>query len=658
MNTRRDARESGKINMADVASVEEASLDTWPKVLEFNHKRYGDSHKAMRYKHYGIWQAYTWQDYYQQVEHLALGLNSLGFQPGHKLLIIGDNAPQWYFGELAAQCCRGISVGLYSDLSAAEILYVARDCQPDFALIEDQEQVDKLAGLLPDLPNLRQVIYWHFKGLTRMNDPKFKSLGDVLQMGRDFKKDHPDVLEKMIAAGRGDDICSLIYPSGTTGAGPKGTLHSHGSLMFTSRYFKKLDNLTTSDNLVSYLPPAWITEQWLGLGCHLLSGGTLNFPENAETQQQDIREIGPSLVLYNARLWERQAGQVQARLKGSGALKKLAYRWLMPAGYRRAEQLYQKKPLGWRLSLWYFLAYWLLVRPLRDSMGLPHTRVCYTCGTTLGQESMRFYHSLGIPLKNVFGSSEGGALTAPANQDIQPDKLGRVIPGIELKITPEGEIITRHAGIFKGYYSNPELTAQVLRDGWVYTGDAGSLSEDGNLLFLDRISDLTRSACGNMIAPQDIESRLKSSGYIKDAWVLAGNDCQFTTAVIIIDSTNTGNWADKQKITYTTFGDLSQKSAVYGLIEREIKSINSGLPEGSKIGRYVNLHKEFDPDESELTRTRKLRKGILREKYASLATALASGQNQVTVDAQFTYQDGRVGRLKTVLQIKTVGEGG
>jgi long-chain acyl-CoA synthetase len=642
--------------MTDTEKVDISKLDTWPKVLQYNNQRIGENCKAMRYKHYGIWQSFSWRDYYENVKYLALGLLALGFKAGEKLLIIGDNAPEWYFGELAAQSNKGISVGLYSDLSTAEIKYVALNCEAEYAIVEDQEQADKIEQIIAQLPKLRKVVYWRYKGLSKQKSELFSGFRDVLKLGREYEKNHPQTFEKNVAEGKAEDICAIIYTSGTTGERPKGALHTYKSLKWTSEYYMNLDRIGQKDNLVSYLPPAWITEQSLVFGCHLLSGSTVNFAESAETLQEDIREIGPTVVLYSSRLWERQAGKVQARIQGSGGLKKMAFRWFMPAGYKLAESRSKKQNPGWPLRVLDFLGYWLLFRPLRDNLGLPHARICYSSGATLCADVFRFYHALNVPLKNLYGSTEAGAITEIVDNGIRLKESGAVNKGLEVKITLDGEIITRSPGAFSGYYNNLELTAGVLKDGWVYTGDCGYLTEDNQLVFIDRLTDLLRLPCGDIISSQDIESRLKYSPYIRDAWVLAGQDCEYTSAVIVIDAENTSRWADKHKVVYTTFGDLSQKPEVIQLIKLEIERINEQLPNGGKIKKFVNLNKEFDPDEGEMTRTRKLKKAFLRKRYSDLIAALSGNKTNVEVESQFTYQDGRVGKTKTSLIIKTVEE--
>jgi long-chain acyl-CoA synthetase len=630
--------------------------DTWPKVLRYNFEKYGDRHRAMRQKRFGIWQPYTWQDYFLNVKYLALGLLALGFRSDDKLLIVGDNAPEWYFAELAAQSNHGLSVGLYSDLAEGEIRQIAADSEAAFAVVEDQEQVDKFLQIKGDLPLLKKIIYWRYKGLSHYRDQAFVGYRQVLELGREYEKEHPGRFEENVAAGRADDHCALVYTSGTTGETPRGAVHSFRTLMYGSECYLRLDDWRETDKIVSYQPPAWITEQWLGLGCHLLSGGVINFPEEAETQQQDIREIGPDMIFYGARLWESQASRVQVKARGADFLKKMTYRLFMPVGYKMAEFRFEKRRPGLHWRALNVIADLLLFRPIRDSLGLPNARICYSAGSTLGPEVIRFYHALKVPLKSLYGSTEVGALTGASNDDIRPDTVGTVNPGVEVKIAGDGEIISRGPGTFLGYYNDPAATAAVLRDGWVHSGDRGYLAGDGHLIFVDRLKDIVRLTCGDDLAPQDIESRLKFSPYIKDAWILAGSDREYTSAIIIIDHENVGPWADRRKVTYTTYGDLAQKPEVYELVNGEIARVNRDLPAGCRVRKYVNLHKEFDPDETELTRNRKLRRAFVEERYRGLIEAIYGGRDRVTIETEVRYRDGRTGTVKTDLAIRPVEE--
>jgi long-chain acyl-CoA synthetase len=590
------------------------------------------------------------------VKYIALGLLALGFQPGSRLLILGDNRPEWYFAQMAAQCNRGLSVGLYSDLSAAEIEYIARDSGADFAMVEDQEQVDKLALIWDRLPELKSAVFWRYKGLSNQAGGDFMGLRTVLDRGRQYEADHPGAFEENIAAGSGDDLCAIVYTSGVA-QDPKATLHSHRSLMADSQAFVAAERLTSKDDIVSYLPPAWITEQWLAFGCHLLSGGTVNFAESLETQREDVREIAPSLVVYNSRLWESEVGEVLAGMRSAGRLKRLSTRFSLPIGYKVTDARYAGKNPSLYSRILDGVANLIAFRPIRDSLGLPHARACYTSGTTLSPEALRFFHAMRVPVRNVYGSAEAGAVTGAFTGFQSPGTVGRVNPGVQIKILETGEIAVKHGGTFLGYREDIGTERTAAGNGWVRTGDRGELTPDGELVFVDRMEDLITLPCGDVVSPQEIESRLKYSPYIKDAWVHAEQGCDSLSAVIIVDPDNTGHWADKSKVVYTTYGDLSQQPQVYELIRGEIARVNEGLPETRGISRYVNLHKEFDPDEHELTRNRKLRRCFLRERYAGLARALSGGDTSVEVEAEFTYQDGRTGKIKTALHIATVGQG-
>jgi len=627
--------------------------DTWPKILKYNYEKYGDNHRAMRYKHYGIWQPYTWKDYYLSVKHLALGLLSLGFKPGDKVLIIGNNAPQWYYAELAAQANHGASVGLYSDLIPLEIKYIAENSEARFAIVEDQEQVDKFLQIKDELPLLKKVIYWSYKGLAHYDDHILVGYMQVLQLGEKYEEEHPGLFEQNVETGKTDNVCALVYTSGTTGAAPKGAVHTYRTMRTGADYHLHLDPWHENDNVVPYLPPAWMTEQWFGIGCHLLSASILNFAEAPETQQRDTRETGPSIVIYGARLWESQAATVQARILGTDAIKRFAFRLLMPIGYKMADLKYRKQEPSLLWKILYSLADIALFKPIRDSLGLSNARICYTTGAMLSPDAFRFYHALNLPLKSLYGTTEGGALTGVKNDDISLETVGPAHKGTEVRISDNGELIYRQPGIFVGYYKDPDKTTEVLKDGWFYSGDSGFIREDGHIVFVDRLKDLVELASGDKLAPQFIESRLKFSPYIMDAWVVAGPDRDYTSAIIIINYDNVRRWAGQRRVAYTTFTDLSQNPEVYRLVKQDIDRINQDLPPGARVKKYVNLHKEFDPDEAELTRNRKLRRTFLEERYREIIDAIYSDRNEVPIEAQVGYRDGQMGTKKTTLSIKS-----
>ncbi len=628
--------------------------DTWPKVLRHNFLKYGDSRVAMRYKHYGIWQRFTWKDYYLGAKYLALGLLSMGFEPSDRLLIIGDNAPQWYYAELAAQANHGTPVGLYPDLTPAEIKYIALDSGARFAIVEDQEQVDKLLEIKDELPGLKKIIYWVYKGLSDYNDTTLIGYQQVMDSGIEYEKQHGELFEHNIETGKEDDVCAIVYTSGTTETNPKGAVHTYRTMRASSEYFLHLDSWQENDNIVPILPPGGITEQWFDIGCHLLSANILNFAEGPETFQEDTREIGPSIVFYEGRQWESQAGGTQRRIREADALKGLVTGIFMPVGYRIAELRYNKQKPGFFRKLLCTLAKIIVFNPIKDSLGLPNARICYTTGTMLSPDALKFYHALNLPLKNIYGTTEGGALTGTRNEDINLDTVGNIYRGTEVRITENGEIIYRQPGTFTGYYNDREKTAQVLKDGWFYSGDSGFITEDGHVIIRDRARDLIELANGEQLTPQLIESRLRFSPYIRDAWVFAGPERAYSSAVIVIDYQNAGRWAGERSIAYTTFTELSQKPVIYDLIEQDINRINQSLSPGIRIKKFLNLHKEFDPDESELTRNRRLKKAFLEERYSALINAIYSDKTELPVEVQVRYRDGRTGVIKTNIYVKSV----
>ncbi len=628
--------------------------DTWPKVLKYNYEKYGANRRAMRHKHYGVWHPYTWKDYYLNVKHLALGLLALGFEPGDKVLIIGDNAPQWYYAELAAQANRGVPVGLFSELLPMEIKYVAENSEARFAVIEGQEQVDKLLQIKDALPRLKKIIYWSYKGLAQYDDDMVVGYRQALKLGQTYEAEHPGSFEQNVAAGQADDVCAIIYTAGTTEAAPKGAVHTFRTLRAGADHLLQLDPWYTNDNVVPYLPPVWINEQWIGIGCHLLSAGILNFAEAPETQQRDSRETGPSIVFCGARLWESQAAMVQARILSADAIKRFAFRLLMPIGTKTAELRYHRQKPSLFLRVLYFFADIILFRAIKRSLGLSNARICYTTGAILSPDAFKFYHALNLPLKSLYGSTEGGALTGAKNDDVHFETVGPAHAGTEVKITDDGELIYRESGVFVGYYKDPEKTDTVLKDGWFHSGDSGFIREDGHIVFVDRTQDLVELDNGDTLAPQNMESRLRFSPYIKDAWIVAGPKGAFVSAIIIISYENVSRWAGERKVEFTNFAELSQAPEVCGLVKKDIERINQTVTPGARVKKYVNLHKEFDPDESELTRTRNLKRTFLQKRYRKLIEAIYADKAEVQIDAQVRYRDGRMGTIETTLRIQSV----
>ncbi len=631
--------------------------DTLPKCLLAAVERFGPERVAMRQKDLGIWRPYTWGDSYRQVRDLALGLLQLGLQRGDKVCIIGDNDPQYFWAQLAVQSVGGVTVGIFTDSVSEEVKYIVNHADAVLVFAKDQEQCDKLLEIREQVPAVRRVIYWEDKGLWNYNEPWLMAYEEVQALGRRRAEADPDLFERCVAEGKGDNLAVFCYTSGTTGQ-PKGAMISHANLLGGARLVLKVDPRGPQDEYVSFLPPAWITENVLGLTVHLLTGMIVNFPESPETVQANIREIAPHALLFSARLWESLVALVQVKMAETTFLNRLMYRLFMPVGYRVAAMRFEARrplPLVWRLLQ--ALGEFALFRPLRDKLGLTRIRSAYSSGAALNPDVIRFFRAIGVNIKQLYGSTEAQAHTLHIGEDVKFESVGVPVPGMQLRITEEGEIWVSGPSVFQGYYKNPEATARALyvdEEGrrWFRTGDAGYLDEDGHLIYLDRMKEMITLAGGEKYSPQYIEGRLKFSPYIRDAMTIGGEDKPFVTALITIDFENVGRWAERRGIPYTTFVDLSQKPEVYDLIRRDVEAVNRTLPPAARVRRFVLLHKEFDPDDAELTRTRKLRRGLLSQRYRDIIAAMYRGEEAVRVRAAVKYRDGREGVVETAVRVE------
>ncbi len=630
-------------------------FDTLPKNLLAMVKKYGNTTIAMRKKRYGIWQEYTWQDSYQHVQDFCLGLLSMGLQRGDKILIIGENDPEYYWAELAAHAAGMTSVGAFTDAAPKEIQYIATNSESVLAVAQDQEQVDKLLEVRDELPNIRKVVYWEKRGLFNYHDDWLMSFEEVEALGRDYARQHPNLFEESIAAGKGEDIAIFSYTSGTTGM-PKAAMISHANLLFGHKQSAEIQNLEPQDDHVSFSPMAWIAEQGLGLSAHLQIGTIVNFPEKPETVQHDIREIAPHTLLFAGRLWESLVSRMQARIADANWLNRKLYDWFMPIGYKMAQLAEEKKsPDGWTRFL-YFFGDLAVFAPLRDKMGLRRIRYAYTSGQAVSPDVIRFFRALNIQLLQLYGSTECQTHTLHYVDDVRPGTVGQPPPGVQIKVTDEGEVAVKSRSVFIGYYKAPEKTAEVLRDGWFYTGDAGYIDEHGHLVYLDRLSDMRELSDTEKFSPQFIEARLKFSQYIQDVMMLGSREMPYVTALITLNFDNTARWAEKRGLAFTTMIDLSQKPQIYDLIEQEITKVNQALPSASRIRKFAVLYKTFDADEAELTRTRKLKRKNLEMRYADIISAMYEGRDKVLVQAEVTYQDGRKGTTETEVSMRNVGD--
>ncbi len=635
-----------------------STAETLPQFFLERVRQSGDQKIAMRQKEYGIWREYTWQESYEQVRDFGLGLVALGLQRGDHIASVGDNDRQYIWAYIAMLAVGGVQVGMFTDTNAQEMKYLINHSDARFVLAKDQEQCDKVLEIKQELPQVQRVIYWDARGLWNYDDPWLISFEEVQRLGRELAAREPERFEIETALGRKEDLAVLCYTSGTTGL-PKGAMLNNDGLVFSCLAFNEVDPRYDDDNHVSILPMGWIGEHILGVAPHCVFGIVMNFPEEPETVRSDIREIAPEGILYNSRLWDSQVGLVQVKMKEASWINRQLYNWFLPVGYKVADKKFVNERIGLGLQAAYFLGDRLLFRPLRDNLGLSKIRAAYTAGSTLSPDAMRFFHALGINLKQIYGSTEvSGGATAHYDGDIKFASVGRPVPGVDVMISPEGEILITSPAVFIGYYKNEEATAESLyidRAGrrWFRTGDAGYIDEDGHVIYLDRLKDMITLANGEKFSPQFIEGRLKFSPYVRDVMVIGGGR-EFVTALITIDFENTGNWAEKKRIGYTTFTDLSQKAEVYELIRQAIAEVNSSLPPDGRVRRFVLMHKEFDADEAEVTRSRKLRRGFLSERYHDLIEAMYSDRTAVQLKTQVVYQDGSEGTLDTNIHIQSV----
>ena len=613
---------------------------------------------ALRQKEFGIWREFTWADSYEQVRALGMGLIALGARRGDTIATVGDNDRYHLWAYLGLQAVGATQVGLFTDATPAEMAYVLDHSDATFVLAKDQEQCDKLLEIRAQISKVSRVIYWDERGLWNYDEPWLLPFAEVQALGRDLIASEPNRFETEVALGAAGDLAMLCYTSGTTGL-PKGVMLSHGNMLSTIALYHTVDPRGDSDNHVSFLPMGWIAEPILGIAAHVYTGLILNFPEEPETVRQNIREIAPEMLFYNARLWDSLVGMVQVRMNDASWVNRTLYHRFLPVGYRMADAKFSGQQPGAGLRAAYAVGDRLVFGPLRDQLGLSRIRAAYTAGSSLSPDAMRFFHALGINLKQIYGSTEvAGGATVHRDNDIKFASVGPPAPGVELRIAADGEIQIAGPMVMQGYYKDAANTAKDIleEDGrrWFRTGDAGTIDDDGHLIYLDRVKDMLTLAGGERFSPQFIEGRLKFSPYVRDVMAIGGETRDFATALIIIDYENVGQWAEKQRIPYTTFVDLSQRPPVYDLIRRAVEEVNASLPPGARLRRFVLMHKEFDADEAEMTRTRKLRRGFLYERYGDIIEAMYRGDEAIHVRAPVRYQDGSEGFVETEIKVMSL----
>jgi long-chain acyl-CoA synthetase len=629
--------------------------ETIPQIIKSNYEKWGQQ-TAMCMKKFGVWQRYAWKDYYETVKYFSLGLISLGLEQGDVVCIIGDNEPEWFWGEFAVQAAGGIATGIFVDSIPSEVKYIAEHSGAKFAIVNDQEQTDKFLEIKGELPLLKKVIYWDPKGLKHYDDPLLVNFAEVVKLGKEYEKEHPGLFEQKVEEGKEGDTAFIYYTSGTTGL-PKGAMLTHRALINTAQGFISRYPLNKNDDLISNFPAAWVGDSFFATLPHLLTGARLNFPEEPETINEDTRETGPNFVIYGPRQWESLVSEIQVKMMDAHALKRFFYNLFLPLGHKIADIKFLGKTPNLFLRALYGIACALLFTPLKDKLGLSKVRFAVTGSSVLSLDTFRLIHAIGIELRQTYASTEAGLISSHSKGEIDFASVGRPALDTEVRISDAGELLVKSNSMFSGYYKDPEKTKVVLVDGWCHTGDAVNIDGKGHLIFLDRLEHMGELSSGAKYAPQYIEGRLRFSPYIKDAMVIGGKDKDFVSAIVNIDFAMVGKWAESNRLPYTTFVDLSQKTEVADLIRKDLVRVNSYLPEPARVKRFVLMHKEFDPDEAELTRTRKLRREFIEDRYKDLIKGIYDDGEEIKVEAAVTYRDGRKGTVSTAIKVRTLSEG-
>jgi long-chain acyl-CoA synthetase len=633
-----------------------SGLDTFPKLL-LHHARVRPERPAIREKDLGIWQTWSWHRFADEVRSLACGLAAQDFKRGDHLAIVGDNRPRIYAAMCAAQCLGGIAVPLYQDAVATEMAFPIQNAAITHALAEDQEQVDKLLEILPQCPSLKCVYYDEPRGLRHYDQPQLMSCDKLLEIGRESYLRDPAFLEGEIAKGDGADTAAMFFTSGTTGVA-KGVVLTHHSLIDRAKAAAEMEGLSDADVVLAYLPPAWIGQNIFSYAQPFVTGYCICCPESADTVMSDMREIGPTYYFAPPRVLEALLTQVSIRIQDLWWGGRKAYEFFMQVANRTGGAILDGRPASLKDRLLYALGEVFLYGPLRNVLGMSRVRVAYTAGEAIGPDLFRFYRSIGINLKQLYGSTETCVFVCiQPNGQVKSDTVGLAVKGVELSFTPERELLIRSPGLFKEYYKNAEATTEAKDpEGWFHTGDAGYFDPDGHLKIIDRVKDVGSLADGSLFAPKYLENKLKFFPYIKEA-VAFGHGRDHVCAFINMDMEAVGNWAEKRSLPYGGYVDLASRDEVYDLIRDCVEKVNADLaaePEiaASQIRRFLVLHKQLEADDGELTRTSKVRRRHVGEKYAALVDALYGGKKVIHVDAQVRYEDGRIGSISADVKIR------
>ncbi len=629
--------------------------DTFPKLL-LHHAQVRGDHPAIREKDLGIWQTWTWKAFADEVRALACGLAEQGFKRGDHLALVGDNRPRVYATVCAAQCLGGIPVPLYQDAAAAEMAFPIQNAEITHAVAEDQEQVDKLLEILPQCPSLTHIYYDDPRGMRHYAQPQLRSYEKLLELGREWYRRDPAFLETEIAKGSGADTAAMFFTSGTTGV-PKGVVLTHHALIDRAIAAGEMEGLNDRDVVLAYLPPAWIGQNIFSYAQPFVTGYCICCPESAATMMNDMREIGPTYYFAPPRVLEALLTQVSIRIQDLWWGGRKSYDYFMGVASRVGGRILDNKPVPMKDRVLYFLGNVYLYGPLRNVLGMSRVRVAYTAGEAIGPDLFKFFRSIGINLKQLYGSTETSVFVCiQPNGQVKADTVGPAVKGVELKFTPQRELLIRSPGLFKEYYKNPQATAEAKdAEGWFHTGDAGYFDPDGHVKIIDRVKDVGELSDGTLFAPKYLENKLKFFPYIKET-VTFGHQRDRVCAFINIDMDAVASWAEKRNLAYSGYTDLASRGEVYDLVRECVEKVNADLaqePEvaNSQIQRFLILHKELDADDGELTRTRKVRRGFVAEKYAPLIDALYGGKNQCHIESQVRFEDGRTGMISADLRI-------
>jgi long-chain acyl-CoA synthetase len=632
---------------------------TFPNLL-LKHAAERPQAPAMREKEYGIWQTINWQDMAAMVTHMACGLHQAGLKRGEHMVVVGSNRPRLYATMLAAQSLGAIPIPLYQDAVAAECVFPMTNAEVRLCVVEDQEQVDKMLEVRETYAALAHIYYDDPRGLRKYDEPGLGSVDELLAAGEVFAKQHPNFFKEQVEIGTKDDVAAMFFTSGTTG-NPKGVVHTHGTLIDRAQAGAEFDRLTSNEDVLAYLPPAWIGQNIFSYAQWLVAGYVVNCPESSATVTIDLKEIGPTYYFAPPRVFEGMLTSVSIRMEDASSLKRNMYKYFMRLAKEVGPKRMDGESIGLFNSLMYGLGNLLVYGPLRNNLGFSRVRVAYTAGEAIGPDLFTFYRSIGVNLKQLYGSTETAVFVClqPDNQ-ARADTVGVPCRGVEIKVADNGEILVKSPGLLKGYYKNPEATAEVLTaDGWYHTSDAGFLDSHGHLKIIDRVKDVGRikggSNDGAMFAPKYVENKLKFFPHIKEV-VAYGDQREKVCVMINIDFDAVGNWAERRNLPYAGYTDLAQKPEVYELIRDCVEQVNSDLAEddllaGSQVSRFLVLHKELDADDGELTRTNKVRRGFIAEKYLPLVDALYGGLTTQFIETVVKFEDGRTGSVSATLKI-------